>query len=171
VANMYTESREEAHDLAHLRDVCLEKAGEAYLIGNKALARELSEKGQFYNMQMKAAQLKAGDTVYPKRDPASYELQGFSRGGHGRLIDLRGLHVSDALHVLKHELNVLRNAAQSSGQRLQATILLGTGIHSKGARISPRLPMAVEQVLLEEGLPYTQPQPGLLHVVIYRHHL
>lgn len=167
VANMASESREEARNLACLRDACLEQASQAYLIGNKTLARELSEKGHLYNMQMKAAQLKAGETIYRKRDPISCELQGFSRGGQDRVIDLHGLHVSEALHVLKHELNILRSTARAAGQRLQATIYLGTGPHSKSSRISPRLPMAVEQFLIEEGLPYSQPQPGLLHVVIY----
>ncbi|XP_020256938.1 polyadenylate-binding protein-interacting protein 7-like isoform X1 [Asparagus officinalis] len=167
VANMYSESMEEARDLARLRDACLEQASQAYLIGNKALARELSEKGQFYNMQMKAAQLKDGGPIYHKRDPISYELQGYNRGGQDRVIDLHGLHVSDALHVLKHELNILKSTVRSSGQQLQATILLVTGHHTSGTRVSPRLPMAVEQFLLDEGLPYTQSQPGLLHVVIY----
>jgi len=46
-------------------------------------------------------------------------------------------------------------------------ICVGTGHHTKGARTPARLPVAVEQFLLEEGLKFTQPQPGLLRVVIY----
>ena len=39
----------------------------AYLIGNKALAKELSMKGQLYSIQMKAAHEKAKETIYRKR--------------------------------------------------------------------------------------------------------
>ncbi|XP_020273397.1 polyadenylate-binding protein-interacting protein 7-like isoform X2 [Asparagus officinalis] len=151
VANV--ELREEVRDLAGLRDACLEQASQAYLIGNKALAKELSEKGQFYNMQMKAAKLKAGNTIYQKRNAVPY-------GAQGNLIDLNGLHLSDALQVLKHEINILSSTARSCGQQLQASIFLGTPV-------SERIVLACEQFLLEEGLPFTRPRPGLLHVVIY----
>lgn len=165
VANTPSECREEALDLARLRDACLEQASQAFLTGNKALARELGDKWHLYNMQMKSKQLKAADTICRDRDPMSYELQGSSREWQDGVINLDGFHVSEALHVLKRELNILRRKARVSGQRLLATIFLGTG--GKGTRISLRLPMAVEQFLLEEGLTYTQPQPGFLHVVIY----
>jgi len=43
------------------------QARQAYLIGNGSLARELSRKGQLYNMQMKAAHGKAKETIYRQR--------------------------------------------------------------------------------------------------------
>lgn len=43
------------------------QARQAYLIGNKALAKELSEKGQLYNIQMKAAHGKAREAIYRQR--------------------------------------------------------------------------------------------------------
>ncbi|XP_072953767.1 polyadenylate-binding protein-interacting protein 7-like [Typha angustifolia] len=165
VANIYSESRGEARDLARIRNACFEQARQAYLIGNKALAKELSIKGQVYNMQMKAAHGKARETIYRQRNPVASEFQGYGQE-QDRLIDLHGLHVTEAIHILKHELGILRRTARSAGQRLQVMICVGTGHHTKGSRTPARLPVAVEQFLLEEGLRYTQPQPGLLQVVI-----
>ncbi|GAB2242589.1 hypothetical protein Droror1_Dr00019364 [Drosera rotundifolia] len=43
------------------------------------------------------------------------------------------------------------------------------GDHAKGSRTPARLPIVVQRYLLEdEGLDYSKPQPGLLHVVISR---
>ncbi|XP_065849617.1 polyadenylate-binding protein-interacting protein 7 isoform X2 [Euphorbia lathyris] len=67
VANMYSELREEARDHARLRNAYFEQARQAYLIGNKALAKELSVKGQLHNMHMKAAHGKAQDSIYRLR--------------------------------------------------------------------------------------------------------
>lgn len=95
------------------------------------------------------------------------EIQGNGRGQE-RIIDLHGLHVTEALHVLKRELAVLRNAARSADQRLQVYICVGTGHHTRGSRTPARLPIAVQRYLLEEeGLEYSEPQPGLLRVVVY----
>lgn len=159
VADMYSESREEARDFARLRNTCFEQATQAYLIGNKALAKELSLKGQLYSMKMKEAHGKARETIYRQRNPGAT--------GQDRLIDLHGLHVNEAIHILKHELSTLRSTARSAGKRLQVMICVGTGHHTKGSRTPARLPVAVEQYLVDQGLHYTQPQPGLLRVVIY----
>ncbi|KAF3662988.1 Polyadenylate-binding protein-interacting protein 7 [Capsicum annuum] len=163
VANIYSEMREEARDHARLRNAYFEQARQAYLIGNKALAKELSVKGQLHNMQMKAAHGKAQESIYRLRNP---EMQGNGRGQE-RIIDLHGLHVTEAIHVLKRELSVLRNAARTADQRIQVYICVGTGHHTKGSRTPARLPIAVQRYLLEEGLDYYEPQPGLLRVVIY----
>eukprot|EP00262_Sarcandra_glabra_P020090 TRINITY_DN7890_c0_g1_i1.p1 TRINITY_DN7890_c0_g1~~TRINITY_DN7890_c0_g1_i1.p1 ORF type:complete len:564 (-),score=101.08 TRINITY_DN7890_c0_g1_i1:181-1872(-) len=167
VANLYSELREEARDFARLRNACFEQASQAYLIGNKAIAKELSVKGQLYNMQMQAAHAKAREAIYRRRNPISSDLQGRSRGQE-RIIDLHGLHVSEAIHVLKHELSLLRNTARSAAQPLHVLICVGTGHHTKGSRTPVRLPVAVERYLLEEeGLEFVEPQPGMLRVVLY----
>ncbi|KAK3027513.1 hypothetical protein RJ639_040228 [Escallonia herrerae] len=164
VANMYSEMREEARDHARLRNAYFEQARQAYLIGNKGLAKELSVKGQLHSMQMKAAHGKAQESIYRQRNP---EMQGNGRGQE-RIIDLHGLHVNEAIHVLKRDLTMLRSAARSAEQRLQVFICVGTGHHTRGARTPARLPTAVQRYLLEEeGLDYSEPQAGLLRVVIY----
>ncbi|KAF8388715.1 hypothetical protein HHK36_025395 [Tetracentron sinense] len=167
VANMYPELREETHDHARLLNACFEQATQAYLIGNKALAKELSAKGQLYNMHMMAAHGKAQESIYQQRNPVGPELQG-NGSGLEKLIDLHGLHVNEAIHVLKHELSVWRRAARLAEQQLQVYICVGVGHHTKGSRTLARLPVAVQRYLLEEeGLDYTEPQPGLLRVVMY----
>ncbi|CAM8892313.1 unnamed protein product [Rhodiola kirilowii] len=168
VGNMYSELREEARDHARVRNVYFEQARQAYLIGNKALAKELSMKGQLFNMRMKAAHGQAQESIYRQRNPVSPEMQLNGRGGQERMmIDLHGLHVSEAIHKLKHELTILRHAARANDQRIQVFICVGTGHHTKGSRTPVRLPVAVQQFLLEEGIDYSETQPGLLRVVIY----
>ncbi|CAL9776950.1 unnamed protein product [Musa acuminata subsp. burmannicoides] len=154
MANIYTESGEEARDFTRLRNACFEQARQAYLIGNKALEKELSFKGQLYNMHMKAARQKARETIFQKS------------GVQDRLIDLHGLHVREAIQVVDRELSNLRSTATATGQRLHAMICVGTGHHTKGSRIPARLTVAVEQYLLGEGVHFTLPQPGLLCVAI-----
>jgi len=158
---MYSESRGEARDFARVRNTCFEQARQAYLVGNKALAKELSMKGQAYNVQMKAAHEKAREAIYRQRNPVSSQ-----RGGGDHLIDLHGLHVNEAIHILKGELTALKSAARAAGERMQVMVCVGTGHHTKGSRTA-RLPIAVEQFLLDEGLQYTQPQAGLLRVMVY----
>ncbi|KAL3013433.1 hypothetical protein AAZX31_06G053300 [Glycine max] len=160
------ELREEARDHACFRNAYFEQAQQAYLIGNKALAKELSAKGQLHNMHMKVAHGKAQESIYLQRNPVAPELQGDGRGNE-RIIDLHGLHASEAIHVLKHELSVLKSTAIAAEQRLQVYILVGTGHHTRGSRTPARLPIAVQRFLLEEGIDFTETQPGLLRVVIY----
>ncbi|KAE9585665.1 hypothetical protein Lal_00009989 [Lupinus albus] len=168
VANMYSELREEACDHARLRNAYFEQARQAYLIGNKALAKELSAKGQAHNTHMKAAHGKAQESIYRQRNPVGPQMLQVNGRGHERMIDLHGLHVSEALHVLKHELSVLRRMARAAEHRVQVYICIGTGHHTRGSRTPARLPIAVQRYLLEEeGLDFTEPQPGLLLVVIY----
>ncbi|KAK9059554.1 hypothetical protein SSX86_020258 [Deinandra increscens subsp. villosa] len=169
VANMYSEMRGEARDHARLRNAYFEQARQAYLIGHKGLAKELSVKGQLHNMQMKAAHLQAQESIYRQRNPVSPSIHGNGRGGgQERLIDLHGLHVTEAIHVLKRDLTMLRNVARSADQCLQVYICVGTGHHTRGTRTPARLPVAVQRYLLEEeGLDYSEPQPGLLRVQLY----
>ncbi|KAL9247888.1 hypothetical protein vseg_021268 [Gypsophila vaccaria] len=167
VANLYTDVREEARNRARIRNTYFEQARQAYLVGNKALAKELSVKGHLHNMQMKAAHCKAGESIYRERNPISRGLQGAGRCQE-KMIDLHGLHVNEALHVLRQELTELRNAARLGEQRLYVYICVGTGHHTRGSRTPARLPIAVQRYLLEEeGLDYSEPQPGLLRVVLF----
>ncbi|XP_071733623.1 polyadenylate-binding protein-interacting protein 7-like isoform X2 [Rutidosis leptorrhynchoides] len=74
VAHMYSEMRGEARDHARLRNAYFEQARQAYLVGHKALAKELSVKGQLHNMQMKAAHEKAQESIYYQRLDILYPI-------------------------------------------------------------------------------------------------
>ncbi|XP_057799914.1 polyadenylate-binding protein-interacting protein 7-like [Salvia miltiorrhiza] len=162
-ANMYSEKREEARDHARVHNTYIEQARQAYLAGNKTLAKELSILGQLHSLQMKAANGEAQESVYHQRDSEIIS------NGTEQMIDLHGLNVSEAIFVLKRELAVLRNAARSVDQRVLVSIGVGAGHHMRGSPTTPaRLPVAVQRYLLEEeGLDYSEPRPGLLRVVIY----
>lgn len=167
VTNMYAEMREEARDHARVRNVYFEQATQAYMAGNKALAKDLSAKGQWHNEQMKAAHAKAGDAIFRQRNTVSGYLSGrVGPGSQARVIDLHGLHVNEAIPFLKRELAHLRAAARNTGQRQQIYVCVGTGHHTKG-RNNPRIPLAVEHHLVEEErVQVVETQPGMLRVVV-----
>ncbi|MCL8600451.1 putative nuclear RNA export factor SDE5, partial [Proteus mirabilis] len=94
VANMYSGLWEGARDHARLHQVCLEQARQAFLVGNNALAKELTVKGQLHSMKMRAALEKSQEPIYHQRNSMNPESQG-DRRGQERLIDLRGLDGND----------------------------------------------------------------------------
>ncbi|GBG63320.1 hypothetical protein CBR_g37677 [Chara braunii] len=165
VTALYNELREEASDHARIRNSCFQQATHAYLGGNKRLAKELGAQGQWHNEQMKAAHAKASEAIFRHRNAAS----GYTSGGPSQrgILDLHGLHVNEALPLLKRELAALRAASQRLRQRQQIFVCVGTGHHTRGVRAQARLPAAVERCLAEEEqVHFAEAKPGLLHVVI-----
>ncbi|XP_012477291.2 polyadenylate-binding protein-interacting protein 7 [Gossypium raimondii] len=159
VANLYSELREEARDHARLDNACFKQARRAFLVGNKALAKQCS-------LCSCAAHRKARESIYCQRNQVSVSPENVR--GKEHMIDLHGLHVSEAIHLLNHELSVLRSTARAADQHLQVYICVGTGHHTRGSRTPARLAGAVQRYLLEEEcLEFTVPQTGLLRVVIY----
>lgn len=148
VSQMYAKNREEARDYARVRNVCYEQATNAYLSGNKALAKELSRQGREAAAKMSEAHEFAASSIYDSRG-----------GGKDGVIDLHGLHVAEAISLLRRELSRLR----SSGY-MHAQILVGTGHHTVGSRTPSRLPIAVETFLHEQRMGFSEPQSGLLQV-------
>jgi len=156
-ANAYLESKDEVHDFASLRHAVLEQDRQAFLMGNNPLTKDLTLK-ELYSIQTRMVQEKARESTYRQRFQMP-ELQGLIQEQNPP-IDLCGLHVSEAIHVLNYELNNRRKIVRSTGRRLQAVII-------SSARTPARLTAAVEQYLMEHGLQYTQAQPGLFRVLLY----
>jgi hypothetical protein len=75
-----------------------------------------------------------------------------SQRGCDRLIDFHGLHVNEAIYILKGELTALKSTARAAWKRMQVMVCVGTGHHTRGSRTA-RLPIVVEQFLLDEGSP------------------
>ena len=148
VGNLYAANREDARDFARVRNVCYEQATNAYLSGNKALAKELSRQGREAAAKMSAAHEVAATSIYQSRG-----------GGRDGMIDLHGLHVAEALNLLRRELSRLRSSGHSHAQ-----VLVGTGHHTVGSRTPSRLPVAVETFLHEQRWSFSEPQSGLLQV-------
>ena len=148
VSQMYAANREEARDYARVRNVCYEQATNAFLSGNKALAKELSRQGREAAAKMSAAHEVAATSIYHSRG-----------GGKDGVIDLHGLHVAEAISILRRELSRLRSSGHSHAQ-----VLVGTGHHTVGSRTPSRLPVAVETFLQEQRLGFSEPQSGLLQV-------
>ncbi|NP_001143971.1 uncharacterized protein [Zea mays] len=96
-ASTYLESKDEVHDFASLRHAVLEQ--------------------ELYSIQSLLAQEKARETTYRQRLQTP-QLQGLIQEQNPP-IDLCGLHISEAIHVLNYELNNRRKIVRSTGRRLQ----------------------------------------------------
>ena len=161
VSNLYTSTREDARDHMRLRNICFQQATQAYLTGNKALAKDLSRKGRNHARAMRAAHEEAAGTVFRERN-ANIQPQGTNNaGGVGgpRMFDLHGLHVAEAVAVLRRELPNCR----AIGERV-VHVLVGTGHHVKGSRTPARLPAAIAEFLHASRIRYWEPQAGMLEV-------
>lgn len=170
VAAEYAELRADARDHARLRNACFQNATQAYLAGNKALAKELGAKGRWHNEQMKAAHATAAADTFSRRNAAVFESSTLAagrshRGGVGNAeaevptIDLHGLHVSEALDHLEQTLEQLQRHSSVRSVR----IVVGVGQHGK---VPARLPAAVKRFLTDRRVSCREPYAGLLEVTL-----
>lgn len=184
-AREYASAREEARGHARLRNACFQQATLAFLAGNKALAKQLSQQGKTHAEAMREAHGRASEEIFRARNPAAPAAVsasaasasrragasgGAKRSGGGgsaggdastMFVDLHGLHVTEALSVLQQYVThqQLLGYAPDSGYVLK--ICVGTGHHTKGA-VGPRLPSAVQSFLQQCGIPFRPLSPGLL---------
>jgi hypothetical protein len=212
VTSVYKEARGEANGWARARNACFQQATQAFLAGNRKLAKELSARGREYADRMWEAHARAAHAIYDARNTAangaakpgdaaaagSASKQGVAGSGQtgkdpssrgppsmpamqpSSMLDLHGLHVSEALTVLEqrlvHEQHVIStsSASRSSGSggsvsrhgRRVLHVLTGAGHHSTGPHSKARLPAAVEGALRQWGLRWQVLQPGLLEVQV-----
>ena len=152
VSHLYATTREDAKGHLRARNVCFQQATQAYLSGNKALAKDLSRKGREHARLMAAAHASAAETIFRERNTGV-------EGNGPRMFDLHGLHVQEAIAALHRELG----ECAARGDRV-AHVLVGTGHHTKGSRTPSRLPSAVAEYLTHRRVRFWEPQAGMLEV-------
>ncbi|KAK9865208.1 hypothetical protein WJX84_010157 [Apatococcus fuscideae] len=168
VGSQYEKLRQDARDHARLRNAFFQQATQAFLAGDKALAKELGGKGRWHADQMQAAHASASESIFKQRNARGSAAGNASVLGHGKnsaLLDLHGLHVAEAQAILTRELGLHQRKA-GGGKGIKIHILVGTGHHTKGSRTPARLPQAIQKLLQEHQVTYREPQPGLLEVLL-----
>lgn len=162
VSKQYAKLRADASEFAKLRNACFSEATKAYVSGNKALAKELGEKGRMYCEKMKNCHFEASEAIFKDRNQ---QLRNMMDENSPEAIDLHGLHVAEARRILERELGIMRSKKVKGRQKI-VSLLVGTGHHTKGARTPSRLPAAVENFLQESGFTFRRATPGVIEVDI-----
>lgn len=158
VATQYEVHRGDARSYAIARNKLFEEATRAFLSGDKKLAKELGEKGRHYNMLMKECHSKAAHAIYDSRNS---EFQGGSTSGRP-IIDLHGLHVSEAQSLLGRTLDEYK----LQGRITQVDVVVGEGKHSKGPHQQSRLRNGVIQYLNMSGFRFKETFAGMMTVFL-----
>eukprot|EP01090_Pellita_catalonica_P001693 TRINITY_DN1144_c0_g2_i1.p1 TRINITY_DN1144_c0_g2~~TRINITY_DN1144_c0_g2_i1.p1 ORF type:complete len:180 (+),score=38.45 TRINITY_DN1144_c0_g2_i1:36-542(+) len=131
--------RQKGNKAATLRNQAYADSQAAYKRGDKALAKELSDKGKQYQKDMEDAHRKAANAIFKSKN---------SDRGVGE-IDLHGLRKEEAIERLEKRLKKCELMRQR-----KLVIITGKGIHSnkkKGAVIKP----VVKKYLAQKKYEYT----------------
>lgn len=123
-------SKEEHHEMAHQyaqqRNENFQRAAAAFRGGERGVAAYYAEEGRRYNEKMKSEHHKAAQRIVSELDPQLARDPFY--------VDLHGLRVNEALHLLKH---VLHRWYQIPRKPL--VVVTGSGKHSadQRAKIKP----------------------------------
>jgi len=147
-----TEFRKEASQLVHLKNEYFRAATNAYLHGDGALAKQLSERGKHFSHLLKESHKRACAETYVNN---TYRIDNVLT------VDFHGVFVKEALEILEQVL------LQDCGVKM-LRLITGVGKHSEGgkAKIKP----AIEEFLRQRGLHFTEPRPGVLTVTLNKNH-
>lgn len=120
--------RAEAQKYAEERGALLGASKQAFESGDKAQAKELSEKGKEAGRKMEEANKKAAEVILKHRND-----------GHGdNYLDLHGLFLEEALDAFRAKMAALQKAAES--EDIVFEVIPGAGHHSKNkAVIKPKI--------------------------------
>ena len=120
VSSTYTKDglRKKAAEHAKLRNKFFQQATEAYLRGDGALAKQLSQKGRSHDVEMKRLHTVASERIHRER-------QNFT-GNDATVLDLHGQHISEAISRAEAFLQHHHRA----GIAREVTIIAGAGKHS-----------------------------------------
>eukprot|EP00047_Mylnosiga_fluctuans_P008381 m.258465 g.258465 ORF g.258465 m.258465 type:complete len:511 (+) comp21568_c0_seq1:2328-3860(+) len=139
VADMYRRLRGSAIEAARLRNRLFNRAREAYVGGDRRLAKELSRQGREQDELMRTLHAQAAQAILSSRN-----------SGLSKTLDLHGLHVAEALAVLESWLPAMRARGYRAG-----SVIAGAGVHTQhkhlGRQSHSRLLPAVKAFLLDSG--------------------
>ncbi|KAJ3300380.1 hypothetical protein HK104_001343 [Borealophlyctis nickersoniae] len=127
LAATYAKYRQEAIEAAIQRNKLFQRATEAFLAGNKAAAKAFSLGAHRLNERVEELHRAAGRRIFEERNKSSvYHSLGSSASGEP-VIDLHGLHPTEAVEMAEMSLDRLRR------EKYTGTVLLvtGTGHHSR----------------------------------------
>ncbi|KAI6134444.1 hypothetical protein EV401DRAFT_1364738 [Pisolithus croceorrhizus] len=146
----YVALRAEAAREGDLMAQCYRQGHEAYQKGQRALAKQLSEKGSGHKRKMERLNVEAGAWIFRENNLVSKPGE----------LDLHGLYVKEAVMYAEDAIE----KAQRRGD-LEMRLLVGKGLHSDGhvAKIKP----ALEELVKRRSLP-ADVDPGNAGLLIVR---
>ncbi|KAH8041637.1 hypothetical protein HPB51_017082 [Rhipicephalus microplus] len=136
----YDVIRREATVHYHMRQESFRKAKEAYHRGMKTVAAFYSQQGRAYAEKMREANERASWKLLQLRNAQSDD----------NTLDLHGLHVQEAIQVLKNYVKLKKRESWCLQKKQTLRIITGRGAHS--AQNIPKVKFAVESYLLSSQL-------------------
>ncbi|OAE25750.1 hypothetical protein AXG93_4368s2100 [Marchantia polymorpha subsp. ruderalis] len=143
----YERHRATANELWSKMKKCFQEAAAAHSRGQRALAGDLSQKGQLYKAQAREASLRASENIFNVKNR---DIE------NNISIDLHAQHVQEAFRLLKLHLRSLSSI--SSVHTL--TVITGHGSHSASGRA--RIKPALTEYLAKTHIPWAEPNAGCL---------
>eukprot|EP00698_Gefionella_okellyi_P023707 TRINITY_DN8173_c0_g1_i1.p1 TRINITY_DN8173_c0_g1~~TRINITY_DN8173_c0_g1_i1.p1 ORF type:complete len:624 (+),score=105.68 TRINITY_DN8173_c0_g1_i1:115-1986(+) len=143
LGSLYAAARREAAEHALMRNFFYREAARAFVGGSGAVAKQLAARGHFHNAEMHRAHQQGGHEIFTQRNALVGEDS----------IDLHGLHVQEALEMLR-----LRIQEQRRRGVKQLFVITGAGKHSLAG--TARVKSAVIRFCREERIRYREPQSG-----------
>ncbi|XP_054635391.1 NEDD4-binding protein 2 isoform X2 [Dunckerocampus dactyliophorus] len=132
---------------------CFSKAAEAHKQGRKQVASFYALQGHLHGQKMYEANHRAAVQIFERVNSSLLP---------NNILDLHGLHVTEALEHLDRVLHDKKTDCEQGLCRPQLSVITGRGNHSQGgvARIRP----AVINYLTKAHYRFTEPKPG--HVLV-----
>lgn len=150
----YDVIRREATVHYHMRQESFRKAKEAYHRGMKTVAAFYSQQGRAYAEKMREANERASWKLLQLRNAQSDD----------NTLDLHGLHVQEAIQVLKNYVKLKKRESWCLQKKQTLRVITGRGAHS--ALNIPKVKFAVEGYLLSSQLNYREVQAGMFHIML-----
>ncbi|KAF9207882.1 hypothetical protein CPC16_001139 [Podila verticillata] len=126
----YMEARTKAIEYARARNRCFEKASDAYMKNDRAMATKLSIQGREYNDMMMAVHREASRKIFDARNQTM--IKSTTKGE--TWIDLHGLHKDESLAFLDEFMEKLEIEEYTG----MVYVVTGVGNHSAGrAKLKP----------------------------------